>query len=195
MQNKIGFVTVVAFLLAIATQGNVFSQDFSAKLSNGKVKPTDATLYINSEVTAGGTVNLLEGIKQSEVGITNFDGQELAKNKYFAISEITINYGVAAAGTSPSAVDYVTAIPAGLKAAEFTVRQGDTVIFKMPIQDIYEAKSTDNRYRDLGGFQLLVDQTNTEVLISFPKSASLNAGEGNASFVQVLFKGYETLIK
>lgn len=192
MKNKAGFMLVIAFLSAIATTLSVNARDLARA---GKLKPTDSELYVRKGVTPGGSVNLLEGMSASEIGITNFDGQRLDADRIFVISEVTVNYGIATTGTSAKAVDYVTALPLALKNSHLVVKQDNEVILKLPITSINESKSSDNRYRELEAFALLQDQRTTSVDIEFPAGADLAPGAGNTGYVEVLFKGFETYVK
>jgi hypothetical protein len=191
MKNKQTWMVVAAFLMSLS---NVLSQEIGALIQKGQVKPTDSELYVRKAV-GNGTSDLLAGIPIAEVGITNFDGNKLEANRYFVADAITLNYGVAASGTSASNVNYTTALPPALKAANLIFRQNGEVVFKLPIAAIEQAKNTDARYRELGGFQLLRDKVATKIEIEMPDGADLNPGVDNTGYVEVLIKGFETYIK
>lgn len=193
-KNKLLFTLVVAFLSSIASTLSVNARELAQQ---GKIRPTDSELYVRKAVGSGGngTVNLLEGLANSEVGISNFDGQRLDADRYFVVNALTVNYGVAATGTSAAAVNYTTALPAGLKCANVVIKQDNEVLFRIPIASINESKSSDTRYRELGAFSLIRDQKTVRVEIEFPDGTDLAPGAGNAGYVEVLLSGFETYIK
>lgn len=195
VNNKTKFLLVIAFLTSVSS---LLSQEFQSLVSQNKIRPTDAELYINKKLPDApeGTLNLLTGLNSSEVGITNFDGDRLEKARYFVIDSITVNYGVALDGTSPSAVNYNTALPTSLKAAELRIKQADSgTLFSLPIGAIDEAKATDTVYRELGGFQLLREEKKTSIEIEFASGSDLGVADGSSGFIQVLLKGFQTMEK
>lgn len=190
--NKPKFMVLMGFLASVMGILTVNAQQL---YNQGKIKPTDSELYIRKDVGTGGTINLLEGLSTSTVGISNFDGQRLDTDRNFVIDALTVNYGVAAIGASPSAVDYTTGLPAALKNSHLVIRQNNEVIVKLPISSIFDAKNTDVRYRELDGFALLKDSKTISIDLEMPAGADLAPGGGNAGFVEVALKGFETYIK
>lgn len=190
--QKPQFMVVIAFLGAVM---NVLGVNAIKLFDEGKIKPTDSELFIRKDIGSGGTVNLLEGLSTSTIGVSNFDGQRLDTDRNFVIDAITINYGIAAAGAGAATVNYTTALPAALKNANIVIKQDNEVILKLPVASINDAKNTDLRYRELGGFALLRDQRTITIDLEFAAGADTVPGAGNASFVEVLLKGYETYIK
>jgi len=192
IRQKEGFMLAVAFLAGV--QG-LLSANAQQLAREGKIKPQDGVLYVRSAVGGTNTQNLLEGKSNQEIGVTNFDGQILNSDRYFVIDSVTINYGVAATGTAAKAVDYSTALPLALKNANLLIRQDNEVIVKLPVSDINEAKSSDERFRTLGAFALLRDQKTITLEIEFPAGGDLAPGAGNTGYAEVLLKGFETYIK
>lgn len=192
-QNKTQWLIVVAFLAAVSSTLSLNAQNL---IKQGKVRPTDSELFVRKNVGSGGTgtQNLLEGLANSEIGISNFDGQRLDADRYFVISELTLNYGVGLIADAVHAIDYSVSFPLALKTANLVIKQDNEVLHRIPVASINEAKSTDNRYRDLGGFVLLRDQKTIRVELEFAAGADLVPGAGNAGFVEVLLKGFETVI-
>lgn len=183
---------VVAFLIGVSS---LLSANAKVLADQGKLKPTDATLFVRSKVDGNNVQNLLQGKTSQEIGVTNFDGQILNSDRYFVISAVTINYGTGLVAALPSAINYTTALPAALKNANLVIMQDNEVIVKLPVTDINDAKSTDARYRVLDAFALLRDQKTITMNLEFPAGGDLGAGAGNAGFVEVQLKGFETYIK
>jgi len=76
------------------------------------------------------------------------------------------------------------------------LRQNGEVIVKLPVESIYQASKTDDRYRRLGALAVIEPTQTVDLTIETPAGSSITpATSGNKSFVQVLFKGFETYMK
>lgn len=193
MKNNQRFLVVIGFLAAVLGQLSANAQKL---VDQGRIRPTDAELYVRSAIAGGGgDVNLLAGRSVAVVGELNFDGNRLDGNRNFVADAVTINYGVAATGTNPSAVAYTTALPAALTNANIVARQDGKVLFSLPISGINQAKNSDERYRTLGGLQLIKEQHEVQLTIEFPAGADLAPGADNSGYIEVLLRGFETYIR
>ena len=190
--NKPKWMLVIAFLMQVTGQLSANAQQL---INSGKVNPRDSTLAVRQSVVAGGVVNILDGYSTQVKGRNDFNGNRLTNGRNFVWDAITVNYGVAADGTAVEAVDYTTALPAALKSANLIVRQDDDVIRKISLSAINDAKNTDARWYELGGFGLLKEELVTAIEIEFASGTDLAPGAGNTAYVEVLLKGFETAIK
>lgn len=190
--NKINFVLVASFILAMAGQMSANTQQLIAAK---RIKPRDCDLVVRKEIVAGGTVNLLENAGQSSVrGINDFNGDRLTNGKNFIWSHLTINYGIADAATSPASVAYTTAFPPALLTANIIVEQNGNVVRKLSVASIAASKNSDGFFRELDGFGLLVDETTTAIKIEFGAGTDLAPGAGKSGYVEVILKGAETYV-
>ncbi len=189
MRNLEKFMLVVAFLTA---NQHLLSANMKQVVAAKKARPVDSELFIRAAITAGGTINLLEGLTTQTTGITNFDGNKLGEGRYFVADAITVNYGIAAAGTAVHAVNYISALPPALKAANLILKQEGHVITRLPISAINDAKNSDMRYRELGAFELLLENKIIEFLVQFPPGSDLAPPAGNDGYMEILLRGFET---
>ncbi len=187
--NEEPYIKVATFL-SEQNERKGFGWDIS------KLKPTPSELFVQGVITAGGSQHMLGGSTVQEKGITNFDGNRLQKGRVFAISEVTVQFGVANATTKPYNVSYNdTDFPAQLENATLVIRQKNEVIVKLPIAAIQNAKQSPKYYRELGAFALIEPEHEVEMFIDFPTGSSMKVGEGKQSYVRVLLKGFETYSK
>lgn len=188
--NEEQYQRVATFLARQAAKFNL-SPDVMARM-----KPTPSELYVNALINLGGNVPLLSGNSTQEVGVTNFDGNRLDNGRFFVIDAVTLLYGEAAAGKKVWEVAYNKELPAELLASTLVLRQNGEVIVKLPIASINNAKKSDEFYRRLGALALIEPTQTVEVTIESPAGSTITpATSGNKSFVQVLFKGFETYMK
>lgn len=193
MRNKAKWMAIVAFLTAVQAS---LSANIKQLIDQGSVRPTDSELFIRKNMGTGanGSINLLSGVTTAEIGVTNFNGNKLDSDRIFVLDALTINYGVAADNTAVSAVDYSTALPAALKCANLVVKQNGKTLVSLPVSAIADAKYTDERYRELAGFQLLEDGKTISIELEFAAGSDFVAGAGNQAYVEVVFRGMETYI-
>jgi hypothetical protein len=189
--NKPKFLAVLGF---IAILMGTISAEAMKLYQDGNLKVTPKEHVIRVAI-GNGSVNLLEGQSTSTIGINTFNGQKLNDNRSFIADSITVNYGVAADGTTASNVAYTTALPAALRAGALVFKQDNEVIFRVQLASVVEAKSTDARFKDLEGFQLLREDITTEVYLEMPAGADLAPGAGNSGYIEVIANGFETSAK
>ena len=164
--NEEQYQRVATFLSRQAAKFNL-SPDVMARM-----KPTPSELYVKSKFNAGGNVPLLNGNSTQEVGVTNFDGNRLDNGRFFVIDSVTLLYGEAADSKKVWEVDYNKEIPAELKASHLV------------------------RYRRLGALAVIEPTQTVDLTIETPAGSSITTANGSdKSFVQVLFKGFETYMK
>lgn len=190
--NKQKFLTVAAFIIAMSSYMSANTQNLIAKQ---RIKPRECDLVVRKAVVAGGTVNLLENAGQSAVrGINDFNGDRLTNGRNFVWDRITVNYGVAVAGTSAASVAYTTALPPALLTANIIIEQNGNSIRKLSVAAIDAAKGSDAYFDEFGSLALLVEETTTAIKIEFGEGTSLGAGAGNDGYVEVILRGFETYV-
>lgn len=188
--NEEQYQRVATFLARQAAKFNL-SPDVMARM-----KPTPSELYVNAQINLGGNIPLLNGNSTQEVGVTNFDGNRLDNGRFFVIEAVTLLYGEADASKKVWEVAYKKEPPAELLASTLVLRQNGEVIVKLPIVSINNAKRSDEYYRRLGALALIEPTQTVDVTIESPAGSSITpANSGDKSFVQVLFKGFETYMK
>jgi len=191
--NKAKWHLIATFLLTVMSG---LSANAKELLNSGDVNPRDATLAVRNLVVAGGDVDILQSYNSYVKGNNDFNGNKLANNRLFIIDSLTINYGTgvtATVGEKYDSVNYTTALPPALKSANLVIKQGDQVIRRISISAINEAKNTDARWYELHGFALLREDQTTSITIEFPSGSDLAAGANNSGYVEVIFKGAETV--
>ena len=188
--NEEQYQRVATFLANQAAKFNL-SPDVMARM-----KPTPSELYVKCKFNAGGNVPLLNGNSTQEVGVTNFDGNRLDNGRFFVIDSVALLYGEAADSKKVWEVDYNKEIPAELKASHLVLRQNGEVITKLPVESIYQSSKTDERYHRLGALAVIEPTQTVDLTIETPAGSSITTANGSdKSFVQVLFKGFETYMK
>ncbi|MGE5944608.1 MAG: hypothetical protein ACM31G_09740 [Flavobacteriales bacterium] len=193
--NKQKWHTIAAFILYMIPSLSANAKDL---ITTGKINPRDSTLTVRNIIVAGGTVNILDGYNAQERGKNDFNGNKLTNGRLFVIDGIQVNYSVGVTATVLTKYDslpYSTALPAALRSSNLVIKQGDDVIRRISIAAINEAKSTDARWYELDGFALLQEDIVTSIEIEFPVGSDLAAGASNSGYVEVIFKGAETVVK
>lgn len=163
-----------------------------------KMKPIAGDLYANKEIKASGRQNLLNGSSTQVVGVTNFDGNQLAKGRAFVATHVAFGFAEAPKGKPVSSVEYNFAqVPAYLNHANLILKQKDEVLVRLPILSIIGAngRGTETVYRELESFELIEDETKTELSIEFPEEMEANIDAANSLYVSTHFKGLETFLK
>ena len=191
-KNKAKILMVLAFLASMSSE---LSANTVRLINQKKINPRDRALVVRTTVAAGGTVNLLDGFNSSIRGINDFNGNQLANNINFVLDSLTVNYGTGATDTVGSKydiVDYTTALPPALRNANLIISQEDKVIRKIPISLINEAKSSDARLLELGGFALLKSEAITSLEIEFGQNADFGLAADTSPYVELILNGFET---
>ncbi|MFL0063729.1 hypothetical protein [Tenacibaculum maritimum] len=185
--------------------GTFFQESYGKKPSiftkNTVIEPKQAELYVNKEITVGGgSINLLAASTDNEVGVTNFDGNKLEEGRAFAIDGISFDVTKGAKNTQPYNVDFKKALTSeqmiAFQFANLIMKQKNEIIFTLPIISILKgSENIEDPYRDLD-LVLIEPKTQVKIEIEFPDGvvpATLESGE--AIFVSVLLRGYETYQK
>lgn len=176
---------------------NILSPNMQAVVNAKRVKLNETELYIRYELsnTPSGEINLLQNVTQRTLGTTNFDGNRLNQDRYFIWDGITINYGTATAGTPVNQVNYISALPAALKASDFIFKQEGVIVNNLAVTSINAAKSSDAFYRELGGLKLVEgDHKTIEPILAFVSGTDFGLGANNP-YVEILMRGFETVSK
>jgi hypothetical protein len=189
LSNEEQFLRVCEFLANHAASKGI-------NMPISRMKPTPTGLYIASQFTAGGKVSLLQNVTVKQVGVTNFDGQTLEQDRYAVIDGVTIMYGEAAPTKKVWEVDYSKDLPEVLKNSQLVVMQQNEVVISLPIEDINNAKKSEDFVRKLNALALLVPNQTIDIYVDTPVGSSITpAASGNSSFVKVILTGSETYLK
>ena len=206
LRNKIPVLTALNRLLK-------YQQDKNKQLlpiGGSGVNLTATELYANKEVSVGaGTIPLLSGASVREVGITNFDGNQLEKGRIFTFDEVTILLGIDKKGAATGTVKYFSLSNGStdikkafdhIGNANLIIKQSNEIVTSLPVRAIVNAQiaNSDSIYRDLGSFEVLEDNKAVDISIEFPSGAEVPGsvlGTGNGLFISVVAKGFETYVK
>lgn len=187
-KNDEKYLQVEQYLLDVAKKKGITIPTHRMRLAAGE-------MMVSSKYSAGGSSNLLNGNVAREVGVSNFDGNKLETDRYFVIDGVTIAYGEGNAADKVYAVEYDKEVPAVLKSSNLIVRQNGQVLISLPIVSIINAKKKEDFYRHLNGLVLLEPNQPVEIIIESPVGSTITPSTGDTSFVRVLLKGYETLLR
>ncbi len=192
LSNKEEFLKVQGFLNKKKSR-----KRYDWNISSMKLMPTE--LYANKEITVGGgKVALLKGSSVRLTGTTNFDGNKLEDGRIAVIDGVAIHIAIGDKNKPSHSVDFTKNIlPAAFAYANLTLKQNDEVLIKLPITSIINGNDGfDGKYRDLGGYSLVLDKHAVELEIEFPDDVvapTLDAGK--SIHVSTIFRGFETYIK
>ncbi|CAA0214801.1 hypothetical protein [Tenacibaculum maritimum] len=190
LSNREGALRALTFFQERHAEKPVFS-------AGDEIKPFPSELYVNKEITVGGgLVPLLTGGTDSEIGITNFDGNKLEDGRAFAIDGISFKVGKAKIGTLPYNVDYATGLTKEEKKAfqfaDVVVKQNNEVLVRMSVSAIENGAPLTSEYRDLA-LALIRPKTKVEFGIEFPSGVEApNLADGNGVFVSAVLRGFES---
>lgn len=187
-KNDEKYLQVEQYLLDVVKKKGITIPTHRMRLAAGE-------MMVSSKYSAGGSSNLLNGNVAREVGVSNFDGNKLETDRYFVIDGVTIAYGEGNAADKVYAVEYDKEVPAVLKSSNLIVRQNGQVLISLPIVSIINAKKKEDFYRHLNGLVLLEPNQPVEIIIESPVGSTITPSTGDTSFVRVLLKGYETLLR
>lgn len=187
-KNDEKYLQVEQYLLDVVRKKGITIPTHRMRLAAGE-------MMVSSKYSAGGSSNLLNGNVAREVGVSNFDGNKLETDRYFVIDGVTIAYGEGNAADKVYAVEYDKEVPAVLKSSNLIVRQNGQVLISLPIVSIINAKKKEDFYRHLNGLVLLEPNQPVEIIIESPVGSTITPSTGDTSFVRVLLKGYETLLR
>ena len=148
----------------------------------------DKTFYLNINVVGlagGGKIRLIDSDLKKAVGITNFDGNKLAKGRILVVDSIRTKF--TDVGATPQNADYnSTRFYKELQGAELTLVQNKEVLIDLPLSDLQGFKQDD--YRELSNSPMIVDDLEFEWMLEIPKGISvpdsLN-GVGNDVFLSI----------
>lgn len=187
-KNDEKYLQVEQYLLDVVKKKGITIPTHRMRLAAGE-------MMVSSKYSAGGSSNLLNGNVAREVGVSNFDGNKLETDRYFVIDGVTIAYGEGNAADKVYAVSYDKDVPSVLLSSNLVVRQNGQVLISLPIVSIINAKKKEDFYRNLNGLVLLEPNQPVEIIIESPVGSSITPSTGDTSFVRVLLKGYETLLR
>lgn len=190
LSNKEGALRALTFFRERHQEKPIFGK-------GDEIKPMPSEVYVNKEITVGGgTLDLLKGSTNNEVGVTNFDGNKLDDGRAFVVDGVAFHIAIGDAGAKPYNVDY----DKGIASAEFqpfqfanlVLKQNNEILVKLPISSIENGKENFSEYRDLD-LTLISPKTKVEVQIQFPDDVAVpSLATGKAFFVSVKYRGYES---
>ncbi len=162
-----------------------------------RMKLVDSELYVNNKIGIGGFQELLLSSSIRQVGITNFDGNRLEKDRIFVINGVTFGFALEADDKTPDKIDYAfpkegVVLPEFLSHANLVLKQAGEIIFNLPIRSIWNgAISNRELYRELGALELIEDNSTVNLTVEFPTNTDAPQG-GKKLFASVFFRGFET---
>lgn len=170
-------------------------------IDNGKStkKTHDEVLYIHGELTGGNTIFLFKDLvkDKAEIGITNFDGNQLNQGKNAVIDAISIEIGVSADGSQTATqVEYGTKADLAIQNAEFTFSVDGNDIINLPVWEAHNPNTTrtnDEKYRDLGHLPVIEAMKPCEATFKFPTGVTPDATGGKKHFVRVALRVLKTV--
>ncbi|MFL0077015.1 hypothetical protein V3A08_07450 [Tenacibaculum maritimum] len=190
LSNKEGALRALTFFIERHEEKPIFS-------SKSEIKPMPSEVYVNKEITVGGgTIDLLKGSANNEVGVTNFDGNKLDDGRAFAVDGVAFHIAIGDSGAHPYNVDYDKGVQSSefqpFQFANLVLKQNNEILVKLPISSIENGKENFSEYRDLD-LTLISPKTKVEVQIQFPDDVAVPVlDDGKALFVSAKFRGYES---
>lgn len=192
--STVKFQTIENFIKKQVVRG-VFPVDTASKLKNRQLVLRDNTEYIRAEIPASldGEKNLVTANGLILAGKQTFKGQSLAKAHNHVITHVRVAYAGNAASGKEALLSYANddeTVPAGLKNASLIIRQNGKDIVNLPVSDfVSPAKDGSSAYVELGGFALIKEDVNFDVILEFPAGTELGADK---HYVEVSLKGMAT---
>lgn len=203
--NVAGHLVVWAFLLTVLFPMNAMSNSLWKELDKNTDNVTLQPHELFARRYVGGASSNFEFVNNTvdiEQGICNMDKAKLSTNEMFIFNEITIGYTQQSL-SSPGECSYLAAMPAGLRNAEFEIRQGGRLVLNIPVASLnnhYIGTSTgvQDDFTALGSLCYLKDDEDFTWSFKFPTGVSLAAGTtGNADYkyAEVRLRGHRTIRK
>ncbi len=192
--------TLTKAQLFLMTMIGALDAQTQADVASGKVQFVDADVYLRHNITgAAGTFDLLDENTTKTIGLTNWDGNKLAKTINMALERVRLGYATTATGgiTKPEALKYSNKLsdaPAALLNAELVIVQNDKPIVEIPVQRFF-GESVNNRpvgAEDsvvLDSLRLIKENVPVGIQIKFPKGVALPDAN---HFVEVHLIGTQT---
>ncbi|PKB18375.1 hypothetical protein [Flavobacterium sp. 5] len=155
-------------------------------VSNIPTKVTDTTLYIVHR--ADGNANIVELTNddtKKKVGITNFDGNKLAKGRDAVIDSIKVS--VAKGGLALNNVDWVgdkVSLTKELAGAELQLIQDNVILFSIGLSDLSLSNDDDN-YRDIASTPFLVAEKPIKWVLTYADGVSIAADAVDGLFIKI----------
>ncbi len=162
-----------------------------------RMKLVDSELYVNNKIGVGGFQELLLSSSIRQVGVTNFDGNRLAKDRIFVINGVTFGFALEDDSKEIDQIEYKfpkkgEKLPEYLSHANLVLKQAGEIILNLPIRSIWNgAISNRELYRELGALELIEDNSTVNLTVEYPTNTDAPAG-GKKLFVSVFFRGFET---
>jgi hypothetical protein len=193
--NTIKFQTVANYIKRQAVKGS-FSLDTAHKLEDGQLILRDNTEFIRKEVTAGGTVKLIDPNTTIKTGVSSFVGNKLDKTINHVITHLRLGYATDEYSGKEAELVYSNeenAVPAALRNANIVITQDGKPVIKLPVMDfIKPANDGNSSFTELSSFALIKEEQPFTIMLEFPDGATMGAG---VHYVEVALKGMATFEK
>lgn len=161
-----------------------------------KSKIMDTTIYANSEVTVGGTFSLLDGDTNGVIGVTNLNGNQLNSGRPVVLCGVGIGFAVGTGGKKPHALDFdFSKTHHDLQFANLVVKQSNEILYRQPISAIINRLKEGAKFSKLGSLELLLDKTDIDIDIEYPKNLVSTLGTNDKLYVSVMFPAKEVYLK
>lgn len=162
--------------------------------SNLPSKVSDTTMYVVHRVDGDSNiVELTNDDTKKEVGVTNFDGNKLAKGRNFVMDSIKVE--LAKDGLVAKNVDWkskAVALIAQLGNAELKLIQGDNPLFTFQVADLVLSNDDDN-YRPVGTTPVLGEETKIRWVLTYADGTSVPAEAIDGLFMKISCRGFQSV--
>ncbi|MBW1296432.1 hypothetical protein [Aquimarina litoralis] len=182
----------------LQSQSQVLSTGLRTDMSNGSIRVLHHIGYIRKEITGGaGTIQLITAKTDKVDGISTFNGKKLDSGEAVVFNAIAVGFKHSANQVSPAALSYGSTEEPAIRNAKLIVSQGPRKIVELPLLDLIRADrdmvKPEDRYYNLGDWYVLADEQAIDIDIKFPEDVSVPVTANEHDYIEVLFKGYQTI--
>lgn len=156
-------------------------------------KVTDTTLYLVHRVDGNSNiVELTNDETKKEIGVTNFDGNKLAKGRNFVMDGLKVR--LAQGGLVLKNVDWADnlALIPELANAELKLVQGENMLLNIPVADLVLSNDDDN-FRAIGSTPVLGEETPIKWTLTYPNGVAVPAELVDGIFMKIEARGFQAI--
>lgn len=158
-------------------------------------KVTDTTLYLVHRVDGNSNiVELTTDETKKEIGVTNFDGNKLAKGRNFVMDGLKVC--LSQGGLVIKNVDWkgdarINLIPE-LANAELKLVQGENMLLNIPVADLFLSNDDDN-FRAIGSTPVIGEETPIKWTLTYPNGVAVPAESTHGIFMRIEARGFQAI--
>jgi hypothetical protein len=162
--------------------------------NNLPTKVSDTTMYLVHRVDGNASIiELTDEQTKKEVGVTNFDGNKLAKGRNFVMDEMKVT--LAKDGLVAKNVDWkgkkVTLIPE-LANAELKISQGENMLLSISVSDL-SLSNDDDDFRTIGSTPVFGEETPIKWVLTYPNGVAVPAETTDGLFLKIECRGFQSI--